>query len=441
MRSKQLGQLLVENGDVDADQVAQALKLQEERGGLLGYILREQNWCQEQAIINALLKQVQVTDVKCDELYVPPDVAGLVARETCEMEKLCPFERIGNMLCIVMGNPLNRKAISSIEETTKLKVKSFKAVWPKIHELIERTYSQEAAPAEELSLGGGSDDLSLSLETAEVPAIGDVPSLDLEEPLAPVPLDEPLDLGGDPAPKAIPASKGVPSGVSSRRLKQEPQQARIKGLDSLSDGSEAEMINTDDRGLTKRRGFSLPSPLPKAKKNAKVNVDLDTLDLSEGEVLAAAGDEQLEGHDEIAFAAPLPATRRILGDRFVELKPVKDAYFYDDAGAPAEKAEEFFDLIDSLPKAEVLAQSIGDFERAQNSKNQSAVAAAVGTKPSMAGRPIQLQPAPYEAVQPTLISEGEFQKLVGVSAEDPVGEWDWAFIAPGPVTVQPLEEN
>jgi Type II secretion system (T2SS), protein E, N-terminal domain len=439
MRSKQLGQLLVENGDVDADQVAQALKMQEERGGLLGYILREQNWCEEQAIVNGLLKQVQVTDVKCDELYVPPDVAGLVARETCEMEKLCPFERIGNMLCIVMGNPLNRKAISSIEETTRLKVKSFKAVWPKIHELIERTYSQEAAPADDLSMGGGSEDLSIGLETTDAPALGDVPSLELAEPDVPAAMDEPLELGGDPESKGIAAPKGIPSGISSRRSKpQEPQQARIKGLDSLSDGTEAEMINTDDRGLTKRRGPSLPTPLPKAKKNAKVNVDLDTLDLSEGEVVAAAGDEQLEGHDEIAFAAPLPATRRILGERFVELKAVKDSYFYDDAGAPAEKTDEFFDLIDTLPKAEVLAQSIGEFERAQNNRKQSVVTAA---KPSMAGRPVQLQPAPYEAVQPTLISEGEFQKLVGVSAEDPVGEWDWAFIAPGPVTVQPLEEN
>jgi hypothetical protein len=179
--------------------------------------------------------------------------------------------------------------------------------------------------------------------------------------------------------------------------------------------------------------------LPKAKKNAKVNVDLDTLNLSEGEVVAAAGDEQLEGHDEIAFAAPLPATRRILGERFVELKAVKDSYFYDEAGAPAEKTDEFFDLIDTLPNAEVLAQSIGEFERAQNTRKQSVVTASA--KPSMAGRPVQLQPAPYEAVQPTLISESEFQKLVGVSAEDPVGEWDWAYIAPGPVTVQPLEGN
>jgi len=445
MRSKQIGQLLVDDGAVSADQIAQALKIQEERGGLIGYILREQQWCDEQAIVNSLLKQVQVTDVKCDELYVPPDVAELVARETCEMEKLCPFERIGNMLCIVMGNPLNRKAISSIEEQSKLKVKSFKAVWPKIHELIERTYSeQNAAPAEDLSLGGGAgedDDLSLALESAEAEPALEAPALDLE-PAEPPPLDEePLDLGGPPA-KPIAASKpqyGSSASARRRREQLEPQQARVKGLDSL-DENNAEMINTDDRGLTKRRGFSAPSPLPKAKKAAKVNVDLDKLDLSSGEVVAAAGDEELEGHDEIAFAAPLPATRRILGTRFVELSTVKHGYFYEDGFAPAEQGDDFFDLIDSLPKAEVLAQSIGEYERSQNDKKQSAISAAAVGKPVPSNRPVQLQAAPYEAIKPTLLSEAEFQKLIGSSGEDPVGEWDWAFIAPGPIAVQPLED-
>jgi len=443
MRSKQIGQLLVDDGSVDADQIAQSLKIQEERGGLIGYILREQGWCDEQAIVNALLKQVQVTDVKCDELYVPPDVAELVARETCEMEKLCPFERIGNMLCIVMGNPLNRKAISSIEEQSKLKVKSFKAVWPKIHELIERTYSEQAAPAEDVSLGGAGedDDLSLALETAEAEPVGEAPSLEIDPVEPPALEEEPLDLGGPP-PKPIAASKpqyGSSASARRRREQQEPQQARVKGLDDL-DENNAEMINTDDRGLTKRRGLSAPSPLPKAKKAAKVNVDLDKLDLSSGEVVAAAGDEELEGHEEIAFAAPLPATRRILGARFVELSTVKDGYFYEGGFAPAEKTDEFFDLIDTLPKAEVLAQSIGEYERSQNDKKQSAVTAAAVGKPVPSNRPVQLQAAPYETVQPTLISETEFQKLIGNSGEDPVGEWDWAFVAPGPISVQPLED-
>src|SRR5687768_7015479 len=90
MRSKQLGQLLLENGDVTAEQVAQALKVQEQQGGMVGQILREQGIVAEGVIAGALLKQVQVTDIKCEELAVPGEVAQLVTREMCETEKLCP---------------------------------------------------------------------------------------------------------------------------------------------------------------------------------------------------------------------------------------------------------------------------------------------------------------------------------------------------------------
>src|SRR5579863_9262111 len=114
IRSKQLGQLLLESGDVQSEQVAAALQQQEQGGGLVGQILQQQGVCTAQAIGQALLKQVQVTDIRCEELQVPQEVASLLSQEFCEAEKLCPFERLGNLLCVVMGNPLNRRAITQI---------------------------------------------------------------------------------------------------------------------------------------------------------------------------------------------------------------------------------------------------------------------------------------------------------------------------------------
>jgi hypothetical protein len=39
------------------------------------------------------------------------------------------------------------------------------------------------------------------------------------------------------------------------------------------------------------------------------------------------------------------------------------------------------------------------------------------------------------------ISEAEFNKEVASLVEDPVGEWDWQYAAPGPVTVTAYEES
>src|SRR6476646_2301246 len=134
MRSKQLGQLLIENGDATTEQVATALKTQDAHGGLLGSILQHNGACGPEAIGHALGKQVQVTDVQCEELDVSSDVTGLVSKDYCQREKLCPFEELPNLLCVVMANPLHRNAIQDIEAMSRMKVKAFKAPWPKINE-------------------------------------------------------------------------------------------------------------------------------------------------------------------------------------------------------------------------------------------------------------------------------------------------------------------
>jgi L-seryl-tRNA(Ser) seleniumtransferase len=145
--TKPLAQLLVESGDIQVEQVNEAILVQEQQGGLLGQILRQRGTCTDEVIVNALLKQMQVTDIQCEEIYAPLDVLKLVPREQCDSEKLCPFERLGKLLCVVMGNPLNRSAINAIEEATNLKVKPFKAPWPRIKDLLERSYSRIPASA------------------------------------------------------------------------------------------------------------------------------------------------------------------------------------------------------------------------------------------------------------------------------------------------------
>ena len=435
MRSKQLGQLLLESGSVQAEQVARALKIQEQKGGMLGQVLQEIGACSNQSIAQALLKQVRVTDVKCEELAVPPEVAELVSRETCEAEKLCPFERLGNLLCVVMGNPLNRRAISQIEETNHVKVKSFKSIWPKIHELIQRTYgeseidedaeldatisSHEMAPAEAAA--------ALELEKAvKVTGIVEIPPPEFENP---VPL----------APVA-----------RKNRLPERPFEPKIEGIDNLDD-AHAEVIQSDKRGLTKSlRGSSdagdEPSK-PKIQKRAIINVDLDALDLSAGEVVE---EKTEEGYEEIPATSASKLYSRFAGE-IIQLKAVDDAYFFaDKAPADGVRSDDLVKAVSALPVAEVVAESIGDYEAKQAARHEEKIkraekpvfrASASSFVAAVKDRPVELQPSPATVMTAVLISETEFQKNMSNLGEDPVGEWDWIFIATGPVAVQVYEES
>ena len=454
MRSKQIGQLLLDNGDVQSEQIAAALEQQEQSGGMIGQILQANGACNAQTISQALLKQVQVTDVKPEELTVPPEVSGLVNREFCEAEKLCPFEQLGSLLCIVMGNPLNRRAISQIEQNTRLKVKSFKSVWPKIKDLIDRTYN---APQEEeqqlqaegegemvleqggeqsVELGGEQGDFSLEQN--------DAPTLEMQ--------DEPL-IAEEPAQPAIIRTPAARQAPPQQRRQQPPPQApdlKIKGIENL-DEANAEVIETNRRGLSARPRQLTPEESgqrPKVVKVAKVNVNLDELDITSGEVVKTGGiedDEQLEemAHDGVIHPVPL--------------KMVHDSYFFENGKAPlGERSDELLVIISELPQAETVAQSIGEL-REQLAANPpkpkaaersiaraSAVAvhaASAASATAVADRPLELQPSPIAIMQAVPIAEIEFQRFVAKLGEDPVGEWDWQFSASGPIAVTEYEEN
>lgn len=431
IRSKQLGQLLLESGDLQSEQVAAALQHQEQSGGLLGQILQQQGACTAQAIGQALLKQVQVTDIRCEELLVPHDVAGLVTQEFCEAEKLCPIERLGNLLCVVMGNPLNRRAITQIEEKTRLKVKSFKSTWPKISELIVSTYGggAEAAPQEESQEAPPPvEDFSLQPADGEAAPIIEVPEPQAEPAAVEALADEPMQ------PMEVTAQP-------SARRREPSAELKIEGIDNL-DEAKAEMVEPTRRGLAPRTRPDVanePAPKPRPVKVAKVNVDLDALDISSGEVVKTGGLEDEEHLEEIEHQVPGAA------DRPIKLQLVADGFFYENGKAPGgERSDELLAVISVLPVAQVVAESIGDLQAKKPAAPAAEKAKAPASRSQAAAaaiRPLELDPCPAAAMAAVPMAEMEFQRHVSKLSEDPIGEWDWQFFAPGPVGVLEYEEN
>jgi len=288
MRSRKLGQLLLEGGDIKPEQLAQALRIQTQKGGPLGRILQELGVCQAAAVETALHRQVQITDVRCEELNIPPDVLAKVPRAQCESEKLCPFEVIGSHLCVVMGNPLNRAAVNAIEAHTRLKVKVFKAPWPKIRELLER-HSGLLAEAQPFAPG---------LEPA-VPGVAEGPTT--------------VERGGAAAPAALPSAAPA-AGVS-------PRLSAPRG--ASASGALEPLEPQPNPALTPRPSSAPPtfSSAPRAAKvpgilrPVKVSGDLEHFDPLGGdggaELIVAGEEPREEPLQEVAASAPKESPRAL----------------------------------------------------------------------------------------------------------------------------------
>lgn len=438
MRSKQLGQLLQEAGEVKAEHIAKALKIQEQQGGLIGQILRSMGVCKPSAVREALLKQVQVTDIHCEDLTPEPKVLTLVSRDQCETDKLCPFELVEGLLCVVMGNPLNRRAINAIEEATKQKVKPFKAPWPKIKELIDRSYTDDnlaAAEAGEAAPDSGDD----------MPA--------LEELDAAAPAEIPAPSFGEETAEAEPEAPAEPQA-----------EEYIEGLENLQD-DKAEMIETDNRGLVRRKKETPAeeeAPKPKAPKVAKVNVNLDELDLTTAETVVGEEEDEEEHLEEITSGTPQPARPAAVkpaakpsaakAEPFAEFQTVPDAYFYAEDAAPeegSERSDELLDLLAQLPVAETVAESGADYRMQLEAQAQKTAPAAApkpavrasGAVPAAPRKKVAVEhtAAPRDPVPAVALSDAEFAQLTQGLDTDPIGEWDWQYAAPGPVPVAEFE--
>ena len=123
--SKQLGELLVERGIINAQQLEHALSTQKAKGGLLGQVLVELGFATEEQIAQAITAQYGFPFLQLDSLEIEQSVIELVPEHVARQYCLIPIDRIGKGLTIAMSNPLNVQATEDIETITKCAVQPF----------------------------------------------------------------------------------------------------------------------------------------------------------------------------------------------------------------------------------------------------------------------------------------------------------------------------
>ena len=83
-RNNEIGQVLIRNGVITPEQLRQALRIQSERGGHVGAILRELGACDSKAIADALVEQVRAARHKsvglAHKARLNPSIVGLTVR-------------------------------------------------------------------------------------------------------------------------------------------------------------------------------------------------------------------------------------------------------------------------------------------------------------------------------------------------------------------------
>jgi len=140
--NKQLGELLIERGFIDQEQLDKAVAMQKERRGLIGEILVEMGYAKEEDIAQALTAQYGFPYLPLGSYEINPEITKIVPARVARQYVLIPIDKIGNNLTIAMSNPLNLQAVEDVELLSGCSVQTFVSTSSDIKKAIDKYYKE-----------------------------------------------------------------------------------------------------------------------------------------------------------------------------------------------------------------------------------------------------------------------------------------------------------
>jgi type IV pilus assembly protein PilB len=115
---RRIGEILIEDGLLSRAQLEEALAHQKEKGGLIGKILVEKNFVNEESLIGALGKQFKIPYIPLKNYSINPDMADLLNADFCHENMMVAFDCDHRKVYVAVADPMNDAAIETIRTLT-----------------------------------------------------------------------------------------------------------------------------------------------------------------------------------------------------------------------------------------------------------------------------------------------------------------------------------
>jgi len=138
--NKHLGELLIERGVINHEQLNLAINYQQQKGGLIGEVLVELKFATEENIAQALTCQYGFPYLPLSNYEIDLEVVKSIPENVCRQFCLIPIDKIGKSLTLAMANPLNVQAIEDVELITGCAVQTFVSTSSDIRNCIDKYF-------------------------------------------------------------------------------------------------------------------------------------------------------------------------------------------------------------------------------------------------------------------------------------------------------------
>ena len=135
-----IGEILIKRDMITPKQLAEALEIQKKQDGFIGEILVNLGYLQERDIVVALVVQCGLPYIAVNKYEIDSGVLKLIPAEVARNLHVIPLDRVGDVLSVVMINPLNEPLKEQLKQITGCRIAPFIATKTEIDETIARFY-------------------------------------------------------------------------------------------------------------------------------------------------------------------------------------------------------------------------------------------------------------------------------------------------------------
>ncbi len=115
---RKIGEILIEDGLLSKAQLEEALAIQGEKGGLIGAILIEKKFVEEESLIGALGKQFKVPYLPLKNYAINPDMSGMLDADFCHEHTVVAFDCDHKKVYLAVADPMNEAVVEKVRAVT-----------------------------------------------------------------------------------------------------------------------------------------------------------------------------------------------------------------------------------------------------------------------------------------------------------------------------------
>ncbi len=169
--NERIGELLVKEDLLSAEQLRKAREEARTGGGRLGAQITKLGFLEESELSDFVAKQYGVPGIDLDEFEVDPAVIQLIPEEVAVKHTVLPVNRAGSTLILATADPSNIFAIDDIKFLTGYNIEVVVASEEAIKRAIDRFYDQTSSL----------DDVMADFDDSDLEVIQDDDDLDISE--------------------------------------------------------------------------------------------------------------------------------------------------------------------------------------------------------------------------------------------------------------------